>query len=424
MEDLTKTQLVLLVLLVSFVTSIVTGIVTVTLVDQAPSPIRDTIHKVVEQVKVNPNEEDEGKAVTTESVTVLTQEDLVIKLVRESQSAVVSVVATKDVPVLEQVYIDPFGNDPFFDQLIPPELRQVPQLQQKGTQRQDVSAGTGFFVSRDGMLVTNKHVVEDASADYVVVMNSGERVPAKVLARDPVQDLAILKIDRTNIPFLPLGDSDTLAIGQSVVAIGNALGEFQNTVSVGVISGLGRSVTAVGPASGPEVLSEVIQTDAAINPGNSGGPLFDLSGRVIGINSAVAQNAENIGFALPVNFAKKDISDVKQFGEIRYAFLGVRYVTITAKVAEEKGLPVAYGVLVAKGSNGESAVIAGSPAANAGLKEGDIILEIDDIRITSDKPLGNIVGQRNVGDIIHLRVLRGGEEIVLETELAERPNSL
>ncbi|MDP2676709.1 MAG: trypsin-like peptidase domain-containing protein [bacterium] len=424
MEDLTKTQLVLLVLLVSFVTSVVTGIVTATLVDQAPTPIRDTIHKVVERVQVDPTEEDEEKAISTQLVTVLTQEDLVIKLVRESQPAIVSIVATKDVPVLEQVYIDPFGDDPFFDQLVPPEFRQVPQLQQKGTERRDVSSGTGFFVSRDGMLVTNRHVVEDRNADYVVVLHTGERVPAKILARDPVQDIAVLKVELTNTPFLPLGDSNALATGQSVVAIGNALGEFQNTVSVGVISGLGRSVTAVGSALGPEVLNEVIQTDAAINPGNSGGPLFDLSGRVIGINSAVAQNAENIGFALPINLVKKDIADVKQFGEIRYAFLGVRYTTITAKVAEEKKLPVSYGVLVTKGPNGENPVIADSPAAKAGLTEGDIILEIDGVRITSDKPLINIIGQRNVGDVIRLKVLREKQEIMLETTLAERPKSL
>lgn len=424
MEDLTKTQLVLLVLLVSFVTSIVTGIVTATLVDQAPDPIQDTIHKVVEQVRINPNEKDEEKAVTTENITVFTQEDLIIKLVRESKPAVVSVVATKDVPILEQVYIDPFGNDPFFDQLVPPEFRQVPQLQQKGTRKQDVSSGTGFFVSRDGTVVTNRHVVEDESASYIVVMNDGSRIAAKVLARDPVQDIAILKAEIENTPFLSLGDSDALAIGQSVVAIGNALGEFQNTVSVGVISGLGRSVTAVGFASGPEILNEVIQTDAAINPGNSGGPLFDLSGRVIGINSAVAANAENIGFALPVNLVKKDIADVKQFGEIHYAFLGVRYTAITVKIAEEKKLPVSYGVLVMKGPNGESSVIEGSPAAKAGLTEGDIILEIDGVRITSDKPLVNIIGQRSVGDTIRLKVLREGREVVLETTLAERPDSL
>lgn len=417
MEDLTKTQLVLLVLLVSFVTSIVTGIVTATLVDQAPDPIQDTIHKVVEQVRINPNEKDEEKAVTTETISVVTQEDLIIKLVRESKPAVVSVVATKDVPILEQVYVDPFGDDPFFDLL-------VPQLREKGTQRKDVSSGTGFFISRDGMLVTNRHVVEDTSAEYIIVMNDGSRIPAKVLARDPVQDLAILKADLENTPYLPLGDSNSLVIGQSVVAIGNALGEFQNTVSVGVISGLGRSVMAVGAVSGPEVLNEVIQTDAAINPGNSGGPLFDLSGRVIGINSAVAKNAENIGFALPVNLVKKDIADVKQFGEIRYAFLGVRYATITAKVAEEKKLPVSYGVLVTKGTHGENPVIEGSPAAKAGLVEGDIILEIDGVRITSDKPLVNIIGQRSVGDTLRLKVLREGQEIILETTLAERPNSL
>ncbi|MBI4114357.1 MAG: trypsin-like peptidase domain-containing protein, partial [Candidatus Niyogibacteria bacterium] len=406
------------------VTSVVTGIVTITLVDQAPSPLRETIHKVVEQVKVNPNEEDEGKAVTTEQFIVLTQEDLVIKIVRESNPAVVSVIATKDVPILEQVYIDPFGNDPFFDQFVPPEFRKIPQLQQKGTERRDISSGSGFFVSRDGMLVTNRHVVEDTGAEYVIVTNNGSRIPADVLARDPVQDLAVLKADVSNMAFLSLGDSDSLQIGQSVVAIGNALGEFQNTVSVGVISGLGRNITAIGSSSGPETLSEVIQTDAAINPGNSGGPLLDLSGRVIGINSAVAKNAENIGFALPVNFVKKDIADVKQFGEIRYAFLGIRYITITAQVKEEKALPVSYGALVAKGPNGEPALIEGSPAALAGVLEGDIVIEVDGVKISADKPLGSIIGRHSVGDVIRLKILRNGGELFLEAKLAERPDSL
>lgn len=420
MEDLTKTQLVLLVLLVSFVTSVVTGIVTVTLVDQAPEPLRDTIHKVVERVTVSPSE-DNGESVSTEKLIVLTEEDLIIKLVEESAPAVVSIIASKDVPVVEQFFIDPFGNDPFFENLIPPEFRQVPQFREKGTQRRQISSGSGFFVSRDGFLITNRHVVSDTSAEYTIVMNDGRQFPVNVLARDPVQDLAVLQADIKNVSFLPLGDSDTIKIGQSVVAIGNALGEFRNTVSTGVISGLGRSITAQDGGS-TEILHEVIQTDAAINPGNSGGPLLNLSGQVVGINTAVAQGAENIGFALPVNLAKKDINDVKQFGEIHYAFLGVRYLQITPQVADEKGLKVTYGVLITRGSKGEPAVLADSPASKAGIKEGDIILEIDGIRITPDKPLVNIIGQRNVGDIVRIKLLRNNEEITVEATLAERQN--
>ena len=251
-----------------------------------------------------------------------TQEQIIVDIVKKSQDSVVSVVATKDLPVIEQYFIDPFqgfGNDFFSGGL------QIPQYRQKGTEKKEVSSGTGFIATSDGLVLTNKHVVMEEGAEFTVIMNNGNKYPAKVLAKDPMQDIAILKIEKTNLPAVKLGDSDSIEVGQTVVAIGNALGEFKNTVSTGVVSGLFRTVTASGGGM-TETLDDLIQTDAAINPGNSGGPLFNLSGEVIGINTAMSQGAQNIGFALPINKAKKDLDQVKKTGKISQPFLGVRRI--------------------------------------------------------------------------------------------------
>lgn len=419
MENLTKTQLIMLVLLVSFVTSLVTGIVSVTLVNQAPSPVTQTINRVIEKVIIGEDKTPDAGAL------IITSEDLITKLVADTLPAVVSVIASKDVPVIEQYFINPFENDDFFRQFLGDSLPQilVPQYRQKGTERRQVSAGTGFFVSDDGYLITNRHVVEDSTAEYTVLMNDGRKMGAKVLARDPAQDVAVLKVDGGSFSFVSLGDSDKLRVGQTVVAIGNALGEFQNTVSVGVIAGLSRTVVASGSASGPEVLQEVIQTDAAINPGNSGGPLLDLAGRAIGINTAVATDAQSVGFALPVNSIKKAVSDTRDFGKISYAYLGVNYITVTPKIKEEKKLPVDYGALLISGQ-GQPAIINGSPAQKAGLKDGDIVLEFGGVRINKDGNLAKLINQKRVGDKVGLKVLRDGKEINIEAELAERPINL
>src|SRR3989338_96032 len=196
-------------------------------------------------------------------------EQSVINVVNEVSGGVVSVIATKDVPIYEQYYRSPFGD-------LFPGLR-IPSQRQRGTETRQISAGTGFVVSEDGLIMTNKHVVSDEEADYTIITNDGEKIPADVLARDPLQDLAVLKVNKS-LPALKLADLETLQPGQTVIAIGNALGEFQNTVSVGVISGLRRTIIASSGAGESEQLDEVIQTDAAVNPGNSGGPLLNLSG--------------------------------------------------------------------------------------------------------------------------------------------------
>ena len=318
-----------------------------------------------------------------EYIPQTTQEQKIIKVVKDASPAVVSIVITKDVPIL----------------------------------------GTGFIVSKDGMILTNKHVVLDESANCTIFTNDGRKFSAKILAKDPVQDIALLKIEpKESSPFLTikLGDSSSLQIGQTVIAIGNALGEFRNTVSVGVISGLGRTITASG-AGIVETLEDVIQTDAAINKGNSGGPLLNLTGEVIGINTAmVSGGAENIGFAIPINKAKKDIEQVKTLGKIVYPFLGVHYVLITEKIQKENNLPVDYGVLIVSRKIGESAIFPDSAAEKAGLKENDIILEFNNEKITYSNSLAKIIMKYNPGDKIKLKILRNNKEKIIWAILDER----
>jgi S1-C subfamily serine protease len=237
---------------------------------------------------------------------------------------VVSIVATKDVPTVntDSSFFNDICQNNLFRQYF---SRDCAILNQNGsstpqTRSVEVAAGTGFIVSSDGLIITNKHVVGISGASYTAVLENGKKYPAKVLVGDSNQDIAIIKIEATGLPFLTLGNSDGVDIGQTAIAIGNALGQFSNTVSKGIISGLGRSIVA-GNANmdgGDEKLNEVIQTDAAINLGNSGGPLLNLSGEVIGINTAIVQGAQNIGFAIPINIAKQDISKATgSFGTVK-----------------------------------------------------------------------------------------------------------
>jgi len=344
------------------------------------------------------------------------EEQKIVDIVNTAQDAVVSVIATKDLPVLEQFYIDPFEG---FGDLFGGGI-QIPQYREKGTEKREVSSGTGFIVSADGLVLTNKHVVSDEDAEFTILMNNGESLSAEVLATDPIQDIAVLKVEGKNLPVLQLGDSDSIEVGQSVIAIGNALGEFRNTVSVGVVSGLKRTITAQGGGM-VETLEDLIQTDAAINPGNSGGPLFNLSGEVIGINTATTQSAQNIGFALPINKAKRDLEQVKETGKITYPFLGVRYVVVDADMKEKNNLPVDYGALIVRGETAtDFAVVPGSPADKAGIVENDIILEINGEKITERNTLAKIIQNSEVGDTITLKVFHKGDEKVLSATLVER----
>ena len=283
MESLTKTQIVLLVLLVSFVTSLATGIVTVTLVNQAPQPITHTISKVVE--KMVPKE-----VLVKEKTVIFSSEENLVKIIKEASLAVVGVMVgtTKDLTATTT-------NEEIRKKLTP--------------------SGSGFFVSKDGIVLTNKHIVGDETLEYVVITSDGKTYPAAVISRSSSQDVAVLKVEGNNFNFIPLGNSKNINVGQTAIALGSDSGEFQNTVSVGVVSGLNKTAAALNSFSGLEDLVALIQIDAAANPGNSGGPLVDLSGRAIGINTVGAPR-ENIGFALPINLAKKDIADASKL-EIR-----------------------------------------------------------------------------------------------------------
>lgn len=361
-----------------------------------------------------------------EYVPQTSQEQKIINLVKEASPSVVSIVITKDVPIIEQYFTDPFGD--FF----PGDSGfRVPSYRQSGSEKREVGGGSGFIVSSDGLVLTNKHVVLDEDAEYTVLTNDGKTYSAKVLARDPVQDLAILKIEQEqeiddsgiyilkDFPTVKLGDSDFLKIGQTVVAIGNALGEFRNTVSVGVISGLGRTITASDGGNFVETIEDVIQTDAAINKGNSGGPILNLAGEVVGINTATVLDAQSIGFAIPINKARRDIEQVISSGEIVYPFLGVRYVLVTRQIQRDENLPVDYGALI-EGFGGESGVVPNSAAFEAGIVEGDIILEFSGERVTKDNSLAKLIQKRSPGESVVMKILRDGEEKIITAMLGKR----
>jgi len=348
-------------------------------------------------------------------IKIVDEQSQVVEVVKKSSPAVVSIVASAQVPKFETYF-----ENPFFD--LPEEFQpffnyRVPQRKQNGTEEKRIGAGTGFLVSSDGYIITNKHVVNEEDAEYTVYLNDeknrGEKIKAKVAARDPKNDLAVLKIDKKNLPFLEFSDSGKLQVGQTVITIGYALGEFDNTVSKGVISGLSRSITAGGGFARAENLKNLIQTDAAINPGNSGGPMLDIDGNVIGVNVAMA-SAENIGFAILGNEAKDVFEQVRDTGSIKAketAFLGVRYMIITEDLKTENNLPYEYGALVTRGEKQtDLAVTPGSPADKAGIVENDIILEVDGQKINERNQLADLIVGHKPGDEVSLKIYHKGEE--------------
>ena len=351
------------------------------------------------------------QSLTNTTTTNVVQEDsATIAAVEKASPAVVSIVGSQDVPVYEQYMQDQGISFPFFS---------IPQYRQNGTEKQDVSAGTGFIVSSDGYIVTNNHVVSAEGVEYTVFLNNGDKYTAQILVNDIYTDLAVLKIDAQNLSTLELGDSANLKPGQTVIAIGYALGEFKNTVSRGVISGLGRSIEA-GDGLSSEQLENIIQTDAAINSGNSGGPLLNIDGQIIGINVAMAGNSENIGFAIAINDAKDVIEAAKKGEKIVRPYLGVRYQLITEELKIANQLSVDNGALVMRGQNAsELAVLPGSPADKAGIEENDIILEFEGQKIDDDHDLANYIQKKKPGDKINLKILHDGEEKTIEVILEE-----
>lgn len=340
--------------------------------------------------------------------------EIIPDVIASANPAVVSVVATKDVPILERYYEqqwDPFG---WFGGIA------VPRVRERGTEEREVGGGSGFIVSADGHVVTNRHVVSDEEARYTIVMNDGTQYDVTVLAKDPVLDIAILQIDSLtdDLPYLTFSTKE-LRLGETVIVIGNALAEFRNSASVGIISGLARSITASDGQGRSERLSEVIQTDAAINPGNSGGPMLNLQGEVIGVSVATTRGADNISFALPAEAVAAIVSSVQEHGKIIRPYLGVRYTMVSPRLKELNNLSVDYGALIARGESPDQlAVLPGSPADKAGLVENDIILKINDTSL-QESDLATILRDYEVGDELRLQVLHRGEEktvtVILET---------
>lgn len=283
-------------------------------------------------------------------------------------------------------------------------------------------AGTGFIITPDGYIVTNKHVVSTDNPEetqYRVILSSGKKYYAQLIDKDPINDLAVLKIFDKNLPSVQTGSSDELQVGVSVIAIGNALGEYQNTVTKGIVSGLGRSLTASDRRGGVEHLSNTIQTDAEINLGNSGGPLLDLRGKVVGVNVAVDQSGTSLGFAIPIDDVKPVIDSIKKHGIIIRPQLGVRYVMLTPQIAEERGVERDWGALIVEGEDDENAIMPGSVADEAGLAAGDIIFEINAIKIKDSNNLRSVIQKYQPGDRIGMKVQRGEKVFIREVELGK-----
>jgi serine protease Do len=281
-------------------------------------------------------------------------------------------------------------------------------------------AGTGIIISKDGYILTNNHVIDGATQVTVVSADGTTYEDVKIIGRDPLNDVAFLKVNgATNLPAAELGDSKSIRIGQKVVAIGNALGQYQNTVTSGIISGTGRSVEASidGTDNGDtESLTDLIQTDAAINSGNSGGPLVNLAGQVIGINTAIASDANSVGFVIPISSTKGVIDGIIATGRVSRAYLGVRYLSVTPDVAKTYNLSVKQGAYIYADGNARS-VVAGGPADKAGVQEKDIITKVNGVDIGAKGSVATLIGEYKPGDIVELTILRGGKTITTKVNL-------
>lgn len=361
--------------------------------------------------KFFPPRKTDGLKIPSQTQRVVYEESVVVDVAEQVSPSVVTIGISK---TPKQIPLPGFGEFPFFF-----GFPQLPPNQQKV--EQDIA--TGFIITQDGLIVTNKHVVADTQAKYKVITKDDKTFEVKKIYRDPANDIAILKIDPSagstssmqagsGLKPVELGDSSKLKVGQFVIAIGTALGEFRHTVTTGVISGLGRGITAGSPLEGyVERLDDVIQTSAAINPGNSGGPLLSSAGQVIGINVAVAAEGQNVGFALPINIVKESIDNFNKTGQFSRPFLGVRYRIISREVAILNEVP--EGAYVQE-------VVSGSPAERAGIKQGDILTHMDGKRIAEEKEgLAKLIFQKNVGDRVEITLWRDGKELKVTAVLTE-----
>jgi len=329
---------------------------------------------------------------------IIDEETVVTRVVEKATESVVTVAISKDITSSSlDLFQQMFGNSK--------------ETVEKKIVDRDI--GTGFIISEDGLIVTNKHVVSDMMAKYKVVIGKDETVDVVNIYRDPINDLAIIKVNKNGLKPVEMGDSDKLKVGQTVIAIGTALGEFRSTVTKGVISGLGRGITAGGFGVGTEKLEDVIQVDAAINSGNSGGPLFNSSGKVIGVNVAMSQNGQSIGFALPINLVKQSVDNFKVTGEFDRPYLGVSYQVISRQAALLNEVPTGAYV---------QTVLENSPAFKAGLKTGDIITEIDGKKIIEDEvnSIASIINKKKIGDKLKIKYYRDNKETDIEVILEKK----
>lgn len=338
----------------------------------------------------------------------------IVDIAKKVCPAVITVIVSRDLPKVEDFYSFPYGGKEY-----------IMPMMEKGTmgkmEKTQIGGGSGFIISQDGYVVTSNHVVADTTAEYTVIVDPKHKYSAKVLSRNPISDIAILKIDGKNLSYIDLADSSKIQLGEDVVAVGNPLGEFHDTLSAGIVSGLSRYITAFGGLDHQmQNLRGLIQTDAAINPGNSGGPLVNMDGQVIGINTAMIMGAQNIGFAIPINYAKKDLDEIKKYGKIVVPFLGVKYVLLSKEMAQANKLAVNDGALVVREALGEPPVIKGSAADKAGMKEFDIIVECNGQKITAKNPLANILQKCKIGQETTFKVLRDGQELILKAVLEEK----
>lgn len=338
-----------------------------------------------------------------EKVKIVNEESVITDVAARSSQSVVTIGIKKTQTSANLFDADPFDPFGFFSPA--PKNRGLGK-----SVEQDI--GSGFVISSEGLVVTNKHVVSDTEASYRVITKEDKTYEVKKIYRDPTNDLAILKIEGSGFKTMELGDSSNLKLGQLVIAIGTALGEFRYTVTTGVVSGLGRSISAGSPLEGAlERLDNVIQTDAAINPGNSGGPLLNSVGQAIGVNTAISTEGQNIGFAIPINVVKEAIDNFNKTGQFNRPFLGVRYRIIDQKTALLNDVP--QGALIQN-------VIGDSPAEAAGLKNGDIITKISGKRVSGDdSSLAAEIATHKVGDSVSVEIWRDGETKTLEVVLKE-----
>lgn len=299
-------------------------------------------------------------------------------------------------------------------------LRGAPDEKSIADSALDSGGGSGFIAHPSGIVITNTHVIRNTDLRHTVTTNADKTYPAKILGTDDIHDVAFLKIESDEkFPAVQLGDSSSVVLGQNVYAIGNVLGYFKNTVSSGIISGLTRSIEAMNEDR-KEELHGLIQTDAAINPGNSGGPLMDSSGKVIGINSAAVAAAENIAFAIPINTIKNNLSDILKYGKIRRAYFGVRHIFINERIQRAFELPLSYGIWIMSPAKQSRAVIPHSPAAQAGIKEKDIIFEIDGKKLSEEYTLEEFLEDAKGGQRVVLGVMRKNRKLRIEAVLVEK----